>query len=122
MRLNEIYDTHKDRVTFFCVYIQEAHPEDGWQVPMNVDDDVVFTAPKTIDERAEIAQACVLRLQLNMPTLLDDMDDAVDSVYAALPDRLYVIDADGAITFKSDPGPWGFDVDSWENAIQQTLV
>ena len=103
------------------MYIQEAHPDDGWQVPMNVDDDVVVQTPKTIDERAEIAQACVLRLQLDMPTVLDGMDDAVDAAYAALPDRLYVVDADGVVTFQSEPGPWGFDPEAWEEAIKQAL-
>ena len=37
---------------FYCVYIQEAHPDDGWQVPMNVTDDVVFSQPTSDDERA----------------------------------------------------------------------
>ena len=25
---------------FYCVYIKEAHPEDGWQVPANYDDEI----------------------------------------------------------------------------------
>lgn len=106
---------------FFCVYIREAHPEDGWQVPMNVDDDVLFMQPTTMDQRAEVAQACVLRLQLNMPTLLDSMDDAVDAAYAALPDRLYVLDGAGAVSYKSAPGPFGFDGDAWEQGIRAVL-
>ena len=117
MRLNEVYDANSSRVDFYCVYIREAHPEDGWQVPMNVDDGVVFTDPTTIEERGSVAQACVLRLQLRMPTLLDGMDDAVDTAYAALPERLYVIDAAGTVTFRSEPGPFGFDVEGWERAI-----
>lgn len=106
---------------FFCVYIKEAHPEDGWQVPMNVDDDVLFKQPTTMDERTQVAHACVLRLQLDMPTLLDRMDDAVDAAYAALPDRLYVIDANGVVSYRSGPGPFGFDSDEWERAIRTTL-
>lgn len=106
---------------FFCVYIQEAHPEDGWQIPMNVDDDVIFSTPTTVDERADIAQACVLRLRLEMPTLLDGMDDAVDAAYMAVPDRLYVVDGDGTVAYQSEPGPWGFDTDAWEQAIQRVL-
>jgi hypothetical protein len=49
--------------------------------------------------------------------LIDDMDNGVDTSYAALPDRLYLVDAEGIICYRSDPGPWGFDVNAWEKAI-----
>lgn len=121
MSLNETYAVWKDRVNFFCVYIQEAHPEDGWQVPHNLDDDVVFYQPKSIQERAEIAQTCMLKLDLTMPTLLDDMDNSTDTAYAALPERLYVIDRLGKVTFQCGPGPWGFDIEAWQTAIEMAV-
>lgn len=121
MSLNETYAVWKDRVNFFCVYIQEAHPEDGWQVPHNLDDDVVFYQPKSIQERAEIAQTCMLKLDLAMPTLLDDMDNSTDTAYAALPERLYVIDRLGKVTFQCGPGPWGFDIEGWQTAIAMAV-
>ena len=34
--LNDLYEKYRDRVEFFVVYIREAHPTDGWQVPANV--------------------------------------------------------------------------------------
>ncbi len=106
---------------FFCVYIREAHPEDGWQLPHNLDDDVVFYQPKSMAERARVAEACVLRLELAIPTLLDDMDDSTDRSYAAHPERLYVIDRSGTIAFQGGQGPFGFDVAAWEQAIE-TIV
>ena len=56
-----------------------------------------------------------------MPTLLDTIDDEVDSAYAALPERLYVVDADGQVTHRAASGPFGFDVDAWESAIQGVI-
>lgn len=103
---------------FFCVYIQEAHPEDGWQLLINLEQEIVYTQPKTEDQRVEIAAACMLGLDLELPMLLDAMTNEVDTVYAALPERLYVIDAEGKIAYRGDPGPWGFDADGWEEAIQ----
>jgi hypothetical protein len=108
-------------VDFFCVYIQEAHPEDGWQVLMNLDQQIRYKQPKTIEERSEVAQACVLRLKFAMPMLLDAMSNEVDVAYSALPERLYVIGRDGRIAWRSGPGPWGFDVDGWEQAIRAEL-
>jgi hypothetical protein len=122
VRLNEIYENWKDKVDFYCVYIREAHPEDGWQVPQNLEDDIVFGQPKSLAERAEVAKACVLKLELEMPTLLDDMDDSTDVAYAALPERLYVIDSAGIVTFQCGPGPFGFDVDGWVEAIENVTA
>ena len=104
-----------------CVYIQEAHPEDGWQVLINLEQEIVYTQPRTEDQRVEIAAACMLDLELELPMLLDAMTNEVDTAYAALPERLYVIDAEGKIAYRGDPGPWGFDADGWEEAIQAQL-
>ena len=84
---------------------------------MNVSDGVVFQQPETEDERAAIAQACALHLSFEMPMLLDDASDQVDGKYIALPERLFTIDAAGIITWRSDIGPWGFDVEAWAGAI-----
>lgn len=51
--------------------------------------------------------------------VVDEMNNAVDKAYAALPERLYLIDTNGKIIFKSGPGPWGFDLDGWEKAIER---
>jgi hypothetical protein len=72
-----------------------------------------------MQERAEIAQACMLQLDLAMPTLLDNMENSTDTAYAALPERLYVIDQQGKVTFQCGPGPWGFDVEGWQTAIEK---
>ncbi len=100
MRLNEIYRKYSESIDFYCVYIQEAHPSDGWQVPMNPSEEVVFQQPTTEDERAEVAEACVLRLNFEMPMLLDDMTNQVDTAYSALPERLYLLDSEGVIRYR----------------------
>lgn len=85
---------------------------------MNVRDDVVFKQPASVQERADVAQACVLGLRFEMPMVLDELSNAVDEAYSALPERLYVIDETGHIRWRSGPGPWGFDVDGWEREIR----
>lgn len=121
VRLNEIYENHKDRVEFFLIYIHEAHPSNGWQTPQNLYDDVVFQEPKTEDERAEIAGACRLQLDIKLPTLLDDMDNSTEGHYVSEPIRLFVVDPDGRITFNGAQGPFGFDLEKWDQAIRDVL-
>jgi hypothetical protein len=117
VRVNEIYREFRDRLDFYLIYIQEIHPVDGWQVPANVKDEILHMQPTTADERAEVARVCMLNLKFEMPMLLDNMDNKVDGNYAALPERLYVIDAKGNVAYRSEMGPWGFDAESWRAAI-----
>ena len=122
MRLNEIAAEFGEKMDFYCVYIQEAHPQDGWQVDSNLRDDVIYNTPTTIEERAGLAQTCVLRLEMAMPTLLDDMNDTVDTLYNGLPERLYVLDADHTVFWKTVAGSPGFDPEAWREAIVRLLV
>jgi hypothetical protein len=86
---------------------------------MNLTDEVVYSQPTSEDERAHVAEACVLGLSFEMPMLLDDMTNQVDIAYSALPERLYVIDPQGVIAWRSDMGPFGFDVDTWVSEIEK---
>ena len=103
------------------VYIREAHPEDGWVVSVNRDEDIAFDDPTSLDERLEAAGACALRLKIRMPVVVDDIDDAIASAYGALPDRLYLIGRGGHVAFQGDPGPWGFNPEALERAIEAEL-
>lgn len=116
--MNEIYEAYKDRVDFFLVYIREAHPSDGWQVRSNIDDNLEYLEPKTENERTEMANVCMIDLGFTMPILIDNMQNEVDDKYAALPERLYVLDKDGKVFFRGIMGSRGFDVDTWLKAIQ----
>ncbi len=112
-----MYGRYGDRVSFFVVYIQEAHTTDGWQIAINEQEGVVYEQPATAGEREALAEACALRLNFSIPTLIDEMTNEVDRAYAALPDRLYLIDAEGRVAYRSWPGPMGFKPQELEAAI-----
>ena len=116
--LHKLWTQHGDRVEFVVVYIREAHPEDGWVVNANRDENIRYLDPTTNDERQEVAAACALRLKIRMPVVVDDVDDNIASAYGALPDRLYLIGRGGKVAYQGDPGPWGFDPDGLAQAIE----
>jgi hypothetical protein len=91
------------------VYITEAHPSDVWQMQSNVKDSVIFSTPKNEEERAFVADACVRKLGIKIPAVLDEFGNSTESAYTGWPDRLYLIDTQGRIAFKTKPGPFGFD-------------
>ena len=92
----------------YVVYIQEAHSSDVWQMPVNEKQNVVFAQPKSIEERVGIAESCVRKLNIKLPALIDPIDDRTERAYTGWPDRLYVIDREGRVAYKSRPGPYGF--------------
>ena len=116
-----LYRRFADRVAFFVVYVREAHPTDAWQVEANERDGVLFAQPTTLAERIEVANACSLRLDLSIPTLIDDIADSTDRKYYALPDRLFLVGRDGRIAFRGAPGPFGFVAEELEQAIVSHL-
>jgi hypothetical protein len=118
VRLDNIAKQFSDRVEFLCVYIKEAHPTDGSQSPPNLDDDVLYAQPTTDDERAEVAAACMLRFNFSFPMVLDNMTNEVEGQYKAMPERLYMLDANGRVTWKCGLGPHLFDPDGFEEAVK----
>lgn len=116
-----MYRQYRERAAFYVVYIQEAHPSDAWQMPSNVREKVVFAAPKSLAERGEVAGACVRKLGIEIPALVDGFDDAVERAYTAWPDRLYVLDQQGRVAWKSAPGPFGFEPAQAEAALKPLL-
>ncbi len=119
--LHELWERHRDRVAFAVVYIREAHPEDGWVVTPNRAEDIRVHDPTNDAERAEVAAACAIRLEIRMPVLVDRIDDRLARAYGALPDRLYLVGRGGRVSFQGDPGPFGFRPDALARAIEPEL-
>ena len=72
---------------------------------------MVFNEPQNEDERANVANACQIALDIELPMLLDSIDNAVEDKYVSAPIRLFVIDKAGKLTFNGAQGPFGFDLD-----------
>ncbi len=116
-----MFATYKDRADFKIVYVREAHPSDGWQVPQNQRQGVIVATPKTLAEREKAAMDCSAHLELKIPIVIDNMDDKVEAAYSSWPDRIYVLDKNGKIVYKGNPGPSGFRPFEAETALTGIL-
>jgi hypothetical protein len=87
----------------------------------NIKDKVVFASPKNEDERAGIAGSCVRKLGIKFPAVLDEFGNSTERAYTGWPDRLYLIDTNGRVVFKSPPGPFGFKPDNLRAAIAKLV-
>ncbi len=88
----------------------------------NDQDAVVFEQHQSLDDRMAVGQACMLKMALEMPAVVDEMDDAVAKAYGAMPERLFLIGTDGTVVYKGGIGPMFFRPDEWEQAIVDLLA
>jgi Iodothyronine deiodinase/EF hand len=115
--IEKLFRRYKDRATFVMVYVREAHPTDGWRTNDADHEGVATTQPRTYDERAKVAQSCGRLLNLGFPMLVDTIDDRAGNLYSGMPGRLYVIDRNGKIAFKSGRGPYLFKPTELEHSL-----
>ena len=106
-------------MAFYIVYIQEAHPTDLWQMPSNIQEGVLYASPRSDEERSSTAFACVRRLGIHIPAILDHIENPTERAYTAWPDRMFIVDTNGRIVFKSMPGRFGFSTRDLEQSLRE---
>ena len=88
----------------------------------NEEDAVLIRHHRSASERVEVAQSCMVKLALEIPALVDEMNDAVAQAYAAMPERLYLIGRDGRVAYQGGMGPMYFRPAGWKEAIRDYLA
>ena len=94
---------------------------DAWQDEDNLKEKIAVASPTTLAERCAIEGACATKLALRIPAVIDDLANTTENAYTAWPDRLYVIDLEGRVAYKSQPGPFGFKPAAIEQTLQRLL-
>ena len=87
----------------------------------NVRDGVLFRSPRDEEERATVAGACVRKLGIKFPALIDNFENRAETAYTGWPDRLYLIAPGGRVLYKSKPGPFGFHPKDLAAALQSAF-
>ena len=111
-----MHRTYGGRVEFLTVYIKEAHPEDEWQMDSNEEEGVCYPQPRTMAERLAIANDFARRFRYPLPLAVDGIDNPAERLYAGWPERFYIVDEQGRVVYKGEPGPFGYhpeEVEAW---------
>jgi hypothetical protein len=111
---------YQGKAQFLVIYIKEAHPADDWRNRINQRLRYVKD-PTTLMERCQVASTCVNDLGLEIPCLIDDIDNTAARAYKGWPDRLFVVGRDGRVVYTGDPGPFGFLPTQMERALREEL-
>lgn len=83
----------------------------------NIKDKVVFASPRNEEERGSLAGSCVRKLGIKFPAVLDEFQNSTERAYTGWPERIYLIDTNRQIVYKSKPGPFGFKPPELEAAL-----
>lgn len=102
------------RLVYVPVYIEEAHPCDGWRIYSHVQ----YDAPTSTEARVALAReffalanAALAKYDGRDPLALlavDDVSNAAGTAFSAWPERLYLLDADLRVLYKGALGPDGY--------------
>lgn len=116
--LNRLHKTYKQKVEFFIIYIREAHAADS----RRPDPVLTVYTPRTFGERLGVAKNCRTSLGLELPMLIDAMQNSTEKAYSAWPDRLFLVDTQGKVAYRGGRGPRGFRPKELETAIKGLLA
>jgi hypothetical protein len=121
-RMKEIIRRYENQIRFVFVYVIEAHPTDGWNTPSNKAENIMYRQPQDLSERAAIAHAWRDAFELQKPIVLDWPDNRINEAYSGSPERLYVLDSERVVRFKSEQGPYeDSHLDDWAQALANVL-
>lgn len=119
-----VVSQYADIADSLLVYIEEAHPSDGW-----VSSDAPFQIPKhrCLQDRLKAAQL----MNQKVPECLvvaDTMDNPSNTAYGAYFERLYILQ-DESIVYQGGRGPEGYRIselrdwlDQYKNSLQHSTA
>ncbi len=122
-RMKQLIAKFENMVQFLFVYTLEAHSTDGWNTNSNRADGVMYSQPSNIEERAKVAHDWRTAYDVQSPVVLDWPDNRINDEFAGEPERLYVLDAKGVVTFKSEQGPYqDSHLEDWAAALENVAT
>jgi Iodothyronine deiodinase len=94
--MNELVNAYKTRddVQFLLIYTREPHSRQPLGPEFNF---ITISQPKSYEERVEYASTCQKKRNLDIPILVDTMDDNVQKAYGGLPNNVVIVGPDGKV-------------------------
>ena len=114
VKFGALRTTFSGLADFASVYIAEAHPVEK----ANFTGNIVISAHETLEDRLKAARDLQSSMQgEDNRILVDSMQDVANELYAAFPERLYVI-LDGKVVLEGKPGPFGYNIAEIESFLE----
>ncbi|XP_067054969.1 type II iodothyronine deiodinase-like [Acropora muricata] len=119
-RYRHLRDQFSKVADFAVVYIEEAHPEDGWAFKGTSD----IPMHRTLEERCIAAQKMASSVDLSgFHVTVDTMLNGANIAYGAIPIRLYIVQ-DKRVAYQGGAGPLFYrmhEVSEWLQKYREKL-
>lgn len=104
---------YADIADCLLVYIEEAHPSDGW-----VSTDAPYQIPKhrNLDDRLNAARLMNLETSA-IVVVVDNMENTSNAAYGAYFERLYIL-RDEKVVFQGGRGPEGYRISELKHWLE----
>ncbi|KAK9531753.1 hypothetical protein VZT92_011159 [Zoarces viviparus] len=109
-----VVSQYADIADFLVVYIEEAHPSDGW-----VSSDAPYQIPKhrCLEDRLRAARLMLAEVP-GSNVVVDNMDNSSNAAYGAYFERLYIV-RDERVVYQGGRGPEGYRISELRNWLEQ---
>uniref|UniRef100_H2Y0H0 Iodothyronine deiodinase n=2 Tax=Ciona intestinalis TaxID=7719 RepID=H2Y0H0_CIOIN len=107
----------KEKVDFVVIYIAEAHPTDGWSFAGNK---YQIHSHGSLEDRVCAAKLFAEQTAVSCPILVDNMANETALKYAAIPERLYILQ-NGIVKYDGAIGPFGYNLQEMEENLKKCL-
>ena len=122
--INSLYNKYNQDILFKLIYIEEAHASDIWDIQSsrcNFGKIVNIQKHKTNIDRIYAAKQFKSNFNVNMPILIDTIDNIFLETYSAWPFQIYII-KNNKLIFQTKPMNQGnYDVFIIEDIIKSIL-
>lgn len=114
-----VVERNADIADCVLVYIEEAHPSDGW-----TSTDAPYQIPRhrCLEDRLSAAQ--LMRQEVPCcPVVVDGMENSSNAAYGAYFDRLYILQ-EGKVVYQGGRGPEGYritELRDWLDQYRKTM-
>lgn len=105
---------YADIADALVVYIEEAHPSDGW---ISSDAPYQIRKHRSLEERLSAARL-MEREAPGCAIVADSMENSSNSAYGAYFDRLYIVQ-DGKVVYQGGRGPEGYRISELRHWLDQ---
>lgn len=107
-----IVDKYKDAFTYVVLYINEAHPVNGWYIG---DDLYKIPIHTSINDRKQAASYLDNEIHPNVHVFLDNLQNQGQKLFGTKYERLYVLqptnDGKLRVVYQGGNGPFGYSLD-----------
>lgn len=112
---NNVVARFAANVDFVVIYIEEAHPTDGWAFSNNFD----IKNHRTIEDRIDAAKQ-LQTIGVNCPIVVDEMSNKANIIYGGFYERLYIL-LDDLVVYEGQRGPVGYDLHEMERWLDDNV-